>query len=335
MNTKPHKIAIILPAYNEELAIAQTIEDFFSHRPDAYIHVINNNSTDQTEILARETLTRINARGGVHTVCRQGKGNAIRWAFRNIEADVYVMCDADTTYPASRIETLLGPIIAGNADMVVGDRLSGAGQSYTDATGRNFHSFGNNLVRNLINRLFDTQVSDILSGYRAFSRDFVKNFPILSEGFELETEMTLYALDRRFSIIEVSTPISPRPEGSFSKLHTYRDGFRVIRTILAIFRDYRPFQFFGGFAIMLAISGLLAGSLPIYEYFAHGYIYRVPTAILASGLMVLATLLFAIGLILQTLERHHRLMFERILISSPPPPLRLGKESSEEKNIRR
>ncbi|MDR2981954.1 MAG: glycosyltransferase family 2 protein [Puniceicoccales bacterium] len=312
---KSPKIAIILPAYNEELTIASTIGAFHKACPHAYIYVIDNNSKDNTNRIARQVIEENSIQGGVFFVARQGKANAMRWAFTNIESEIYVMCDADATYPAEKINDLLLPVLKGEAEMVVGDRLSGASQEYRDATNRQFHSFGNQLIRLIINKLFRAKMNDILSGFRVFSRRFVLNFPILSEGFELETEMTLFALDRRFEIREIPTPIVSRPEGSASKLNTITDGTKVIRKVFSIFRDYRPFLFFGGIASFLAIMGLGFGAIPVYEFISTGTVLRFPTAILASSLIVLSVLVFAIGLILQTVERHHRLSFERGLIN--------------------
>ncbi|MDR0354042.1 MAG: glycosyltransferase family 2 protein [Opitutaceae bacterium] len=311
----PPRIAIILPAYNEESTVAGTILDFHRIRPDALVYVIDNNSSDATSAVAKKVFAGHGIPGGVFFVARQGKANAIRWAFANIEADVYVMCDADSTYPADLIEDLLGPVLAGEADMTVGDRIGGTFSGYASATNRKFHSFGNRLIRLLINKLFHAQLNDILSGFRVFSRRFARNFPILSEGFELETEMTLFALDRRFEIREIPTPIVSRPEGSVSKLNTFSDGIKVMRTIVAIFRDYRPLRFFGGIAVFIFIASLGLGAIPVCEFISTGKVLRFPTAILASSLMLLSVLFFSIGLILQTVERHHRLSFEHTLLN--------------------
>jgi glycosyltransferase involved in cell wall biosynthesis len=313
------RIAIILPAYNEEATVAGTVLDFHQARPDAHIYVIDNNSSDATSATAKKVFAGHNIPGGVFFVARQGKANAIRWAFANIEADVYVMCDADTTYPAARLDDLLRPVLDGEVDMTVGDRLGGAFSGYVSATNRKFHSFGNRLIRLLINRLFHAKLNDILSGFRVFSRRFARNFPILSEGFELETEMTLFALDRRFEIREIPTPIASRPEGSVSKLNTIGDGIKVMRTIGAIFRDYRPLRFFGSIAVFIFITGIGLGAIPVCEFMITGKILHFPTAILASSLVLLSVLVFAIGLILQTVERHHRLSFEHTLLNWERP----------------
>jgi glycosyltransferase involved in cell wall biosynthesis len=306
------KIAVILPAYNEEQTIAATIDDFHQALPDAAIWVINNRSSDATEHKALDTLSRHGCRGGVINERRPGKGNAVRRAFLDIDADIYVLADADMTYPASQVQELMAPVLAGEADMVVGDRHS-AGH-YASENKRALHGLGNRLVRDLVNKLFRANLADIMSGYRVLSRCFVKNYPILVEGFEIETDMTLHALDKRFRIVEIPIDYRDRPAGSYSKLNTLRDGARVLSTIGNILRYYRPLVFFGGAAIMFALLGLMAGLPVIQEWMSARYIYRVPLAILATGLEIVAIVFVAIGLILDSITHQDKRNFERELL---------------------
>ncbi len=306
------KLAIILPAYNEEQTIADTIRSFHSEMPEAELWVIDNNSSDHTGTLAREVMSDLVIHGGVIEERRKGKGNAVRRAFHDIEADIYVMADADLTYPADRVRDLISPIIQGRADMVVGDRHS-AGH-YKAENKRPLHTFGNRLVQSLVNMLFGARLVDIMSGYRALSRRFVKNYPILVEGFEIETDMTLHALDKRFRIVEVPVEYRDRPEGSFSKLSTVSDGARVIFTIARILRYYRPLAFFGVVAGVLCLGGLIAG-LPVFDdWVREKYIHHVPLAVLATGLEIVAVLMMAIGLILDSMTDQDKRSFERELL---------------------
>lgn len=309
-----NNIAIILPAYNEELTISSTIETFHQHLPNAAIWIINNCSTDNTVIYAKNTLDKLGCVGGIITENRPGKGNAVRRAFLEIHADIYVLVDADLTYPAEEIEQLLAPIHKGHADMVVGDRHSG--NHYAIENKRIFHGFGNRLVRKLVNKIFGAQLVDIMSGYRAFNRCFVKNYPILIEGFELEVDMTLHALDKRFRIVEIPISYRDRPTGSVSKLHTFSDGAKVLFTIFNIFRHYKPLIFFGISAGLFAFSGLIIGMPVVTEWLETGYIYHVPSAILATGLEVISVILGAIGLILNAITMQNKQDFERALLAS-------------------
>ncbi len=306
------RVAIVLPAYNEEATIAGVIADFHKHAPYATIYVVDNNSKDRTSELARKAFADGAIKGKVIFVRRQGKANAVRQAFREIDADIYVMADADLTYPASDLEKVMRPVVEGRADMVVGDRLSGG--HYQGENKRSGHEFGNRLVINLINTLFHAQLSDVMSGYRVMNRLFVKHFPILFEGFELETETTLFALDRRFRVEEVQIGYRDRPEGSVSKLDTFWDGARVLMTIFHILKHHKPMLFFGWISGILIAISLALGSLPIYEFILTGYIYRIPTAILASGTMILGFLMFGIGLILDTIKAYDRANFELALL---------------------
>lgn len=307
------KIAIILPAYNEELTVGKTIEDFYQAQPQAAIWVINNRSSDGTESAARETIARLGCAGGIINEPRPGKGCAVRRAFMEVEADVYLLADADMTYPANQAQELLAPVLAGEADMVVGDRHREG--DYASENKRAFHNMGNILVRKLVNCLFQACLSDILSGYRAFSRRFVKTYPILVNGFEIETDVTLHALDKRMTILEIPVRYKDRPPDSFSKLSTMRDGMRVVFVIGKILRYYKPLRFFFCAALISAIFGLIAGGPVLEEYFRIGYVSHVPLAILASGCEIVALLLASVGLILDTIAHQERARFERELLS--------------------
>jgi glycosyltransferase involved in cell wall biosynthesis len=300
-------IAVVIPAYNEEATLTNVLEDFLRELPAAELLVVDNNSTDNTRHIAEETLERLKCVGRVVQELERGKGNAIRRAFMEVDADIVVMVDADSTYAASDVHQLLGPIRTGEADMVVGDRHT-EGQ-YQRENKRAFHNFGNTLVRWAINRLFRTHLNDILSGFRAFNRTFVENFPIMSTGFELETEMTLHALDKRFRVKELPITYCDRPQGSISKLKTFSDGLRVILTILHIFRYYRPIAFFGSLSALFALAGLIVGMRAIMEYVIYRYIYAIPSAVLATGLMLFSVICFSLGVILDTVVKLHNFNF--------------------------
>jgi glycosyltransferase involved in cell wall biosynthesis len=280
--------AVLIPCKNEAVTIKKVVEDFRQQLPDAKIYVYDNNSSDDTIRIAKEAGALVMAEK------RQGKGFVVESMFRDIDADLYVMVDGDDTYPASRVMTLLEPILTGKADMVVGTRLV----EFGDHSFRGFHLFGNRLVANVVNKIFNATLQDLMSGYRAFNRRFVKEVPIVSKGFELETEMTLQALYRNFIIKEVPIPYGVRPEGSYSKLRTYQDGARVLLKIVDIFKAYRPLLFFGIIALGLAILGLVLGSIPIAGFLRTGKVERFPTAILATGLMLLSFLATVCGIIL-------------------------------------
>lgn len=297
MRTK--KIAIILPAYNEELTIADTIEDFHRACPEAEIYVIDNASQDRTSELARETYQRLGCKGRLMFEGRKGKSAAVRKAFMEVDAEIYVMVDADLTYPASDLPRLLEPVFEGRADIVCGNRHDSG--VYRRENKRPFHDFGNNLVRWLINKLFSGSLEDILTGYRVMSKRFVKNYPILATGFGLETEMSIHALDRGYAIIELPTDYRDRPEGSFSKLNTIADGILVMKTIFSIFVRYRPLLFFTTCTLLLAVAALATGAVPVLEYFRTGQILHIPLAILATGLSILAMLSFSVAVILDGL----------------------------------
>jgi glycosyltransferase involved in cell wall biosynthesis len=314
-------VAVILPAFNEELTIRETIRAFNAALPYAGIYVVNNNSSDNTADIARQTLNELRCRGGVINETRQGKGNALRRAFMTVDADIYVLSDADMTYPAERVHDLIRPVAAGEVDMVVGDRHSGG--HYARENKRALHGFGNRLVQNMINKLFDARLVDIMSGYRVFNRQFVKTYPILVEGFQIETDMTLHALYRRFRIREIPVEYRDRPEGSFSKLNTFSDGAKVLFTIAQILRYYRPLLFFTGLAVLFAALGGIA-SIPVFEdWFSARYIYHVPLAILASALEIVAVMMFGIGLILDSVSHQQRLEYERQLLAGEKTAMQL------------
>ncbi len=305
------RIAIVLPAFNEAQTIAATMQAFHAARPDAFLLVIDNHSSDATGDIARRCLAQLGARGAVVTEPRPGKGHAVRAGFRAVDADVIVLCDADSTYPADAIDRLVAPIEDGSADMVVGDRH--ALGHYAAQNRRAMHGFGNRLVVTLINRLFGARLNDILSGYRAFSRGFVDNFPVLSTGFEIETEMTLHALDKRFRIVEVPVAYAERPAGSQSKLSTLRDGSRVLTTILQVLRYYRPLVLFGSLAMLFMAAGLVIGAVPIYQFVTTRLIQSVPAAVLAASLEVIGLVLGGIGLVGDAIVQQHRFNYEHTL----------------------
>jgi len=308
------RLAIVLPAYNEEITIQATIEAFHAAAPDAEIYVIDNNSSDATQRLAAQVLLDRGIRGSVIAEPRQGKGNAVRRAFLDIDADVYVLSDADLTYPADRIHDLVRPVLTGEAEMVIGDRRSGG--HYASENKRRFHNFGNRLVQTLVNRLFRSRLVDIMSGYRALSRGFVKSYPILVEGFQIETDMTLHALHRRMRIREIEVEYRDRPAGSVSKLNTLSDGARVVSTIAQILRFYRPLAFFSALSALFAIAGLLV-AIPVFaDWLDSGYIEHVPSAVLAAALEIVAFSLLGVGLVLDSVAYHERRRSELHFLSS-------------------
>lgn len=301
------KVAILVPCYNEELTIGNVINDFKNVLPDADIYVYDNNSNDSTIDIARKC--------GAIVVKepRQGKGNVVRSMFRDIEADYYIMVDGDDTYPAEFAGELLKPIIAGDADMVIGDRLSNG--TYKSENKRAFHNLGNNLVKSLIGKLFKNDINDIMTGYRSFNRYFVKTMPVLSSGFEIETEMSIHALDKRFLLKEIPIDYRDRPEGSSSKLNTYKDGMRVIKTIVSLFKDYKPLPFFSIISLISLIIGLLVGIPVIHEFLGTEthYITKVPSAILALGFVLVSILFITNGFILDTLVKQNKQNYELFL----------------------
>jgi glycosyltransferase involved in cell wall biosynthesis len=303
MSARP-RIAIVLPAYNEAATVAATMRGFHTAMPGAELIVVNNDSQDDTARIASQTLDELGAAGRVLNEMRRGKGNALRRAFLETDADIYVMADADSTYPTERVHDLVAPILRGEADMVVGDRHSGG--HYARENKRALHGFGNQLVQRIVNRLFGARLVDIMSGYRAFNRAFVKSYPILVEGFQIETDMTLHALNRRMRIVEIPVEYKDRPEGSFSKLHTLSDGLGVISTIARILRHYRPLLFFSALSAIFFVAGLLAVTPVLLEWLNTRYVTRVPLAILAASLETVAFLLLGVGVILDSLSHHEK-----------------------------
>ncbi|WP_218656957.1 glycosyltransferase family 2 protein [Enterococcus hirae] len=296
------KIAVLIPCYNEEATISTVIADFRRELPEAEIYVYDNNSTDTTYELA------VACGAIVKKESRQGKGNVIRQMFFDIDADYYLMVDGDDTYPAEAVHGLLDKLRSGEADMVIGDRLSNG--TYFDENKRPFHDFGNNLVKNTITRLYKTKIRDVMTGYRGFNRIFVKSFPIMSSGFQIETELTIHALDKKFKLVELPIDYRDRPEGSESKLNTFSDGFKVIMMIVKMWKDYKPLMFFGIWTFFFFVFGLFAGVPVIREYMLTHFITRVPSAILSTGLMILALLSLVTGLILDTVVTNAKKEYE-------------------------
>ncbi|MGN1023448.1 MAG: glycosyltransferase family 2 protein [Lachnospiraceae bacterium] len=294
-------IAVLIPCYNEEKTIGKVVADTKKALPDAVIYVYNNNSTDRTAEIAR------NAGAVVRNEYKQGKGNVIRRMFREIDAECYVMVDGDDTYPMDAAPELVDRVLNKNADMVVGDRLS---STYFTENKRPFHNFGNSLVRGSINRLFDCDIRDIMTGYRAFSYDFVKTFPVLSKGFEIETEMTIHAVYNNMQIDNVVIEYRDRPAGSSSKLNTFSDGIKVLETIVSLYRNYRPMGFFGFLAGVLTILAFIFFIPVVKGYFATGLVRKFPTLIVCGFVAIAALLSFFSGLILSNMDRNARRSFE-------------------------
>lgn len=303
---KNKKIAVLIPCYNESKTIKKVVEDYKKVLPEADIYVYDNNSSDHTDEIARK------AGAIVRYEYRQGKGNVIRSMFKDIEADCYLMIDGDDTYPAENAREMCDLVLNKKVDMVIGDRLS---STYFTENKRPFHNFGNRLVRGLINFLFESNVRDIMTGYRAFSYEFVKTFPVLSKGFEIETEMTIHALDKNFLLEEVKVGYRDRPAGSVSKLNTYRDGFRVLKTIGRLFKEYKPTIFFSLLSLLFLIISIGFG-IPVFaEYFKTGLVPRYPTLIFSGFMLMIALVLFACGVILEVVVKKHRQLFELMLIN--------------------
>lgn len=290
------KVAVLIPCYNEAQTVAAVVAGFRAALPNATVYVYDNNSTDGTAQIARD------AGAVVRRENRQGKGYVIQAMFRDIDADYYVMADGDGTYPPDQVHLLLAPLVRGDADMAVGNRL----KDYTDKSFRPLHVLGNKLVVGTINLLFRAKLKDVMSGYRAFTRRFVQEVPMVSRGFEVETEMTLQALDRRLPIAEVEVPYGSRPAGSHSKLSTFRDGFRVLLKLFNILKAYRPFLFFGTIGLLICLVGFLVGLVPIREYFETGQVLRFPTAILAASIEIVGVIVIFAGIIMDSVNHHFR-----------------------------
>ena len=295
------KIAILIPCYNEEKTIEKVIKGFIKELPKAKIYVYDNNSTDKTAKIARKN------KAIVRHEPLQGKGNVIRRMFREIDAECYLMVDGDNTYDPKAAKKLCDLVLNKQVDMAIGDRLS---STYFTENKRPFHNFGNKIVRFLINKLFKSHINDIMTGYRAFSYDFVKTFPILSKGFEIETEMTIHALDKNFVVSEIPILYKDRESGSVSKLNTYRDGFRVVKTILRLFKEYKPMLFFGILSIIFLLISLGFGIPVFIEYFKTGLVPRFPTLIFAGFMLMISIFNLAIGIILEVVVKKHRQLFE-------------------------
>lgn len=286
------KIAVLIPCYNEEITIGKVIDDFRKELPEADIYVFDNNSTDRSAEIAKEK------NAIVIKEPKQGKGFVVVSMFQKIEADFYVMVDGDDTYPAESVHKLLTPVLNEEADMTVGTRLS----NYGSKAFKPLNLMGNFLVATLVNWTFDNRLKDIMSGYRVFNRDFVKNIPLDSKGFEVETQLTIQSLFYQYKILEVEIELRKRPEGSSSKLNTVSDGIRVLLTIANIAKAYRPLLFFGMLGLLFMFSGIGLGMIPIVEFLQTGLVTHFPTAILATGMVLVSMIFFAVGLILDTIN---------------------------------
>jgi glycosyltransferase involved in cell wall biosynthesis len=291
-DTSP-RIAVLIPCYNEEPTVGEVVSAFRAELPTARIYVFDNNSTDDTVAKAKA------AGATVLSEPRRGKGFVVQSMFRRVEADVYIMVDGDATYPAAEVHRLIAPIINGDADMVVGSRLHAATQSEF----RQLNRWANRLVLALLNSSFKVKLTDILSGYRAFNRRFVKGLPLFGGGFEIETELTIKAIARGMRIVEVPTTLTSRPEGSHSKIKFFRDGALILNTILALFRDYKPLTFFGGVGLSLVLLALIPGVIVVVQLLRPGYVTHISWAVLAVGLGLMGMLLILAGLILHTIVR--------------------------------
>lgn len=299
------KVAVLIPCYNEAKTIEKVIKDYKKVLPEADIYVYDNNSTDDTAKIAKKVGAI------VRHEYRQGKGNVIRSMFRDIDADCYLMIDGDDTYPAENAKEMCDLVLDGKADMVIGDRLS---STYFQENKRPFHNFGNRIVRFLINKLFNNDIKDIMTGYRAFSYDFVKNFPVLSKGFEIETEMTIHAVDKNFKIVEIPVTYRDRPEGSKSKLNTYSDGIKVLKTIATLFKEYKPMNFFGIISILLFIMATIL-FIPVFnDYLGTGLVERFPTLIVSGFIYVASILSLIVGIMLQVIVKKHKQLYELMFI---------------------
>jgi glycosyltransferase involved in cell wall biosynthesis len=292
-SSRAPRVAVLIPCYNEELTVAEVVRQFRAELPEAVIYVFDNNSTDRTVEEAR------GAGAVVARETRQGKGYVVQTMFRHVEADIYVMVDGDNTYPSADVHRLIAPVLEGEADMVVGSRLHEGARSEFKSLNR----LGNRVFLSVLNSTFKVKITDMLSGYRAFSRAFVKGVPLFGGGFETETELTIKALERGFRIVEVPCDLTSRPEGSFSKIRIAHDGIRILSTILALLRDYKPLTFFGAAGLVLTLLGIVPGAVVVYEFFETGLVARLPSAVLAVGLVLAGMLSFTVGLVLHTIAR--------------------------------
>ena len=298
------RVVVLIPCYNEAVTVAKVVADVKRALPTARIVVCDNNSTDGTASIARE------AGAQVVTESRQGKGNVLRTLFRNIDADCYIIIDGDDTYSVDQLPHMADMVLNEGVDMVIGDRIS---TSYLQVNKRRYHNSGNLFLRFLINKMFNSSVPDILSGLRALSPAFVKNFPILSHGFEIETEMTIYALDNNFALCSIPVAYNNRPEGSTSKLNTFSDGFKVIKKAFSLFIHFKPLLFFSILASVLFLAGAI-GMIPVFvEYFATGLVPRFPTLIVCGFVILLSLLLLVCGLILEVANTRHKQLMEVLM----------------------
>jgi glycosyltransferase involved in cell wall biosynthesis len=308
VGSQSYRLAVILPCYNEEAAIADVVRDFRAALPQAEIYVYDNNSKDDTVEVARA------AGAIVRRETRQGKGHVVRRMFADVEADIYVLSDGDGTYDAASAPAMIAKLISERLDMVAGSRLT----TYEGEAFRRGHRFGNDLLTGFLGLCFGRTFTDILSGYRVFSRRYVKSFPALSTGFETETELAVHALELRMPLAEVPTPYKARPVGSASKLRTYRDGFRILMMILNLFKEERPLAFFSIIAAILALIGLVLAYPVFMTYIETGLVPRFPTAILSTGLMILASLSLTCGFVLDTVTHGRREMKRLAYLAIPP-----------------
>jgi glycosyltransferase involved in cell wall biosynthesis len=300
------RIAILVPCFNEAAAVGSVIADFRKALPSAEVYVYDNNSSDRTVEVARE------AGATVRSERRQGKGHVVRRMFADIDADIYVLVDGDATYDAASAPRMIETLLADHLDMVVGFRVDQEASAY-----RTGHRTGNRMLTSFLSSVFGQAFQDILSGYRIFSRRFVKSFPVLSDGFEIETELSVHALELAVPVAEIETPYYARPEGSFSKLNTWRDGFRILSTILKLYRSEKPLRFFGLIGVFLALLSVGLSIPLVVTYLESGLVPRFPTAILSTGLMILAVLAISSGLVLDTVTRGRREMKLLAYLSQP------------------
>ncbi len=315
------KVAVLIPCYNEAMTIGKVVDDWKKALPEATIYVYDNNSTDDTAAIAA-------ARGAiVRKEYQQGKGNVIRRMFREIDAHAYIMIDGDDTYPSEFGREMVDLVLNKNVDMVIGDRLS---STYFTQNKRAFHNFGNSLVRKLINVLFRSEIKDIMTGYRAFSWEFVKTCPVLAKGFEIETEMTIHAIDKNLHLENVVIEYRDRPDGSVSKLNTFSDGFKVLKTILRLYRNYKPLNFYSILSALLAVlsTGFLIPVL--YTYFTTGTVPQFPTLIVCGFVYIAAIISFFSGMILSSIVQKNRQDFENNLIRVNAEHKRKTEQSNEE-----
>ena len=306
MTPSSPRVAVLVPCFNEEAAVATVVADFRRALPSARILVYDNNSSDRTAAVARE------AGAEVRSERRQGKGHVVRRMFADVDADIYVLVDGDATYDAPSAPGMIDVLVSEHLDMVVGFRVD-----HSEAAYRRGHRTGNRMLTSFLSQVFGQAFKDILSGYRVFSRRFVKSFPVLSDGFEIETELSVHALELALPVAEVETPYYPRPEGSFSKLNTWRDGLRILGTILKLYRSEEPLRFFGAIGIFLALVSIGIAVPVVVTYLETGLVPRLPTAVLSMGLMIVALLSASSGLVLDTVTRGRREMKLLAYLSQP------------------